>query len=209
MKTDVITLTDTLTGMDLAIEAEEKFAAYYGITGRNALHLRLLTEEAISMVHGIFDDFSGAFWLESEKTKNGLLCRVCLSAEKQANREQESHMLSVASSGKNESARGVMGKIRELFRRSLQPASEEDETYLRNMTDAWMSNGTGSSGFAAPGAAFWSLQTYRKNVTSRKDTDEEAWDELEKSIIAKIADEVKVWLEADTTRVVIEKLITD
>ena len=77
------------------------------------------------------------------------------------------------------------------------------------MTDAWMSNGTGSSGFAAPDAAFWSLQNYRKNVTSRKDTDEEAWDELEKSIIAKIADEVKVWLEADTTRVVIEKLITD
>ena len=31
MKTDVITVTDTLTGMDLAIEAEEKFAAYYGI----------------------------------------------------------------------------------------------------------------------------------------------------------------------------------
>ena len=209
MKTDVITVTDTLTGMDLAIEAEEKFAAYYGITGRNALHLRLLTEETISMIHGIFNDFSGEFWLESEKTKQGLLCRVCLSAEKQVNKEQESHMLSVASSGRNESAKGVLGKIREMFRRSLQPASEADEEYLRNMTDAWMSNGTGSSGFAAPGAAFWSLQTYRKNVTSHKDTDEEAWDELEKSIIAKIADEVRVWLEADTTRVVIEKLITD
>ena len=43
MKTDVITLTGDLDGMDLAMEAEEKFAAYYGITGREALHLRLLT----------------------------------------------------------------------------------------------------------------------------------------------------------------------
>ena len=54
MKTDIITVTDDLEGMDAAIEAEEKFAAYYGITGRDALHLRLLTEEMISMIHGIF-----------------------------------------------------------------------------------------------------------------------------------------------------------
>lgn len=209
MKTDVITVTGDLDGMDAAIEAEEKFADYYGITGRNALHLRLLTEETISMIHGIFDDFSGGFWLESEKSKAGLICRICLSAEKQANKEQESHMLSVASSGKNESARGIMGKVRELLRRSLQPETEADETYLKNMTDAWMVSGTNSSGFAAPGAAFWSLQSYRNSVSAQKDTKEEEWDELEKSIIAKIADEVKVWLDADSTTVVIEKLIAN
>ncbi len=161
------------------------------------------------MIHGIFDDFSGDFWLESEKSKAGLICRICLSAEKQANKEQESHILSVASNGKNESARGIMGKVRELLRRSLQPETEADEAYLKNMTDAWMSNGTNSSGFAAPGAAFWSLQSYRNSVSAQKDAKEEEWDELEKSIIAKIADEVKVWLDADSTTVVIEKLIAN
>ena len=209
MKTDMITITGDLSGMDLAIEAEEKFAAYYEITGRDALHLRLLTEETISMIHGILDDFRGQFWLESEKSRKGLLCRICLSAEKQANKEQESHMLSVASSGKNESARGVLGKIREIMRRSLQSATEEDEEYLKSMTDAWMSTGTQSSGFAAPGAAFWSLQSYRKSVSSERGTNAEAWDELEKSIIAKLSDEVKVWLDADATTVVIEKLLKD
>ena len=203
MKTDVITVTDDLEGMDAAIEAEEKFAAYYGITGRDALHLRLLTEEMISMIHGIFDEFCGEFWLESEQTKKGLLCRLCLSAEKQVNKEQEAHMLSVASSGKNESAKGIAGKIRELFRQSLQEASDEDTQYLSRMADACIGNGMAG----AMDANYWSLQIYRESVSAKKTEQKEEWDELEKSIIAKLADEVKVWLKADATEIVAEKMI--
>ncbi len=203
MKTDVITVTDDLQGMDAAIEAEEKFAAYYGITGKDALHLRLLTEEMISMIHGIFSDFRGKFWLESERTKKGLLCRLCLSAEKQVNKEQETHMLSVASSGKNEAARGIAGKIRELFRQSLQDASEDDTQYLGRMTDAWI--GSGMTG--AMDSNYWSLQMYRQKVSAKKTEQKEEWDELEKSIIAKLADEVKVWLKTDVTEIVAEKVI--
>lgn len=205
MKTDVITIRSDLHGRDQAMEAAEKFADYYNITGRCALHLRLLTEEAISMVHGIFDDFRAKFWIESEKTKKGMLCRICLQTEKQANREQEEHMLSVASSGKNESARGVMGKIREIVRRSLQSPTSADEQYLRTMNDAWVSSGTAGSA----DSNFWSLQLYRQNLSERRTEERDEWDELEKSIIAKLADEVKVWLDADSTTVTIEKLIKD
>ena len=203
MKTDIITVTDDLQGMDAAIEAEEKFAQYYGITGKDALHLRLLTEEMISMIHGIFSEFCGEFWLESEQTKKGLLCRLCLSAEKQVNKEQEAHMLSMASSGKNESAKGIAGKIRELFRQSLQDASEDDAQQLSRMTDAWV--GTGMTG--SIDSNYWSLQMYRQNVSEKKTEQKEEWDELEKSIIAKLADEVKVWLKSDSTEIVVEKLI--
>lgn len=203
MKTDVITIRSDLRGRDEAMEAAEKFAVYYGITGRNALHLRLLTEETISMVHGILDEFSGKFWLESEKTKKGLLCRICLSAEKQVNKEQEEHMLSVSSSGRNENARGVMGKIREILRRSLQSSNDADEQYLWKMNSAWIDSGSSS----AADSNFWSLRLYRQNLSEQKAQDKEEWDELEKSIIAKLADEVKVWLRADSTTVTIEKLI--
>ncbi len=203
MKTDIITITDDLQGMDAAIESEEKFAAYYGITGKDALHLRLLTEEMISMIHGIFKQFRGKFWLESERTKKGLLCRLCLSAEKQVNKEQEAHMLSVASSGKNESAKGIAGKIRELFRQSLQEASDDDAEYLSRMTDAWV--GSGMAG--AVDSNYWSLQMYRQQVSAKKTEQKEEWDELEKSIIAKLADEVRVWLKADSTEIVAEKVI--
>ena len=209
MKTDIITIRADLSGSEDAMEAAEKFAAYYGITGRDALHLRLLTEETISLIHGILDDFSGSFWIESEKSKKGLLCRICLSAEKQVNKEQESHILSVASSGKNESAKGILGKIREILRRSLQTETQEDDDYLQNMTDVLANGQTTGAGYAVQNEAFWSLQTYRSRISEKKADSEEEWDELEKSIIAKLADEVKVWLDADATTVVIEKLIAN
>ncbi len=204
MKTDIITIRGDLSGSEEAMEAAEKFAAYYDITGRNALHLRLLTEETISMIHGILDDFTGAFWLESEKTGNGLLCRICLSAEKQVNREQEAHILSVASSGKNENARGIAGKIREMLRRSLQTETTEEDARFSHMNNTLSANGPSGAGFAVQDEAYWSLQAYRQSISNEKAPE---WDELEKSIIAKLADEVKVWLETDSTKVVIEKII--
>lgn len=56
------------------------------------------------------------------------------------------------------------------------------------------------------GGQYWSLRSYRENLPDKKSAAEE-WDELEKSIIATLADDVKVWLKSNTTEVVIEKLI--
>ena len=167
MKTDVITIYGDLRGRDMAMKAAQKFAAYYDLTGNDAMHLRLLTEETISMIHGILDDFHGSLWLESEQTKNGLLCRVCLSTQKQANREQEAQILSVSTSGKNENAKGVMGRIREIFRRSLQTDSEADEQFMQNINDAWMGMENGNS-FSVADSNYWSLRMYRMNLEAVK-----------------------------------------
>lgn len=199
MKTDVITINSVIEGHDAAMQTADKFSAYNGISGKNAMHIRLLTEEMISMVHGILDDFRGDFWLESIQTKNGLLCRICLSADKYLNKEQESKILSVSTSGKNQSVKGVLGKIRELFRQSLQAESFEDEQFLTNMSDTLGYTGMSDT-------SYWSLQAYRQSISPKSKPEE--WDELERSIIAKLADEVKVWLRSDATEIVIEKLIT-
>ena len=53
----------------------------------------------------------------------------------------------------------------------------------------------------------WSLMNYRESLERENEPDTEEWDELEKSIIAKLADDVKVWLRSDTTEVVIEKTV--
>ena len=208
MKTDVIKIYSDLQGSCDAMEAAEKFAVYNNLSGKEAMHLRLLTEETVSMIHGILDDFCGLFWLESERTNKGLLCRICFSADKQINKKQEKHILSVSTSGKNENVKGVMGRIRELFRRSLQAEDADDELYLTSMADAMTSMGMMRSGAPASSAAFWSLQAYRQDVYTEKEKKSEEWDELEKSIIVKLADEVKVWLKTDVTEIVIEKLFT-
>lgn len=205
MKTDIITVYSDLRGREEAMDTAERFAAYNGITGREAMHLRLLTEETICMIHGILEDFRADFWLETKQTKKGTLCMICLSADKQANKVQEKHILSVSTSGRNENAKGIAGRIREVIRRSLQTSSSEEESFLTSINDACLGIGTGSSSYPAPSADYWSLRLYRQNLSAKKDAKAEEWDELEKSIISKLADEVKVWLENDRTEVVIEK----
>ena len=54
----------------------------------------------------------------------------------------------------------------------------------------------------------WTLQTYRVDLDqARTDGDfaEEAWDELEKSIVAKLADDVAVGVRGDRIDLVIRK----
>ncbi|MBQ6123248.1 MAG: hypothetical protein IJI59_16145, partial [Clostridia bacterium] len=54
----------------------------------------------------------------------------------------------------------------------------------------------------------WTLQTYRNDLNlARADSDnaEEAWDELEKSIVAKLADDIVVGVKGDRIDLVISK----
>ncbi|MBR1765378.1 MAG: hypothetical protein IJ746_08300 [Ruminococcus sp.] len=205
MKSDVIRIQSDLTGREEAMQAAESFIRYNGFEGKNAMHIRLLTEELVSMVHGIMDKFAGDLWFESNKTAEGISCNICLSANKSADPSQEEQMLSVASSGKNENAKGILGKIRESFRVSAQHSA--DGVYLEQYSalNNWYGMGAHRTEYSA-GGQYWSLRSYRENLPDKKAAAEE-WDELEKSIIAKLADDVKVWLKSTTTEVVIEKLI--
>ncbi len=208
MKTDYIAITSELAGREKALKAADKFIAYNNLTGKTAMHIRLLTEEAISMVHGIMDEFSGDFWLETDKTSKGTVCRICVSATVTADARQEGQLLSVASSGKNESAKGILGKIREAVR--LTARSTADAAYLNEYTAAngWYSLGMqGVDGYMYADSNMWSLKTYKDNLPKDSGQADEEWDELEKSIIAKLADDVKVWLRSGRTQVAIEKLI--
>ena len=169
------------------------------------MHIRLLTEELISMVHGIMDDCEGKLWFESEKTKDGILCHIHLSVEKELNFEQEEQLLSVSSSGKNENAKGILGKIRETFRINTRypVANQRANEYMT--VNAWY--GMGACYEDGMEVQCWSLRSYQNHLNANKQDSKEEWDELEKSIIAKIADEVKIWLKLTMTEVVIDKLI--
>ncbi|MBR6337267.1 MAG: hypothetical protein IKR76_05980 [Ruminococcus sp.] len=210
MITDKITVTGDLKGKEQALAAAEKFCDYNGITGKSAMYVRLLTEEAIGMIHGIMDNFSGELWLESEKAESGLICRVHLKNPKGATESQENKLLSVSSTGRNESAKGIIGKIRELIRIGTQNTDLASENAGLGTLDNWVSMGLphGEARFIDDYyVGYWSLVNYRDSVeTSPKDeTSKEAYDELERSIIAKLSDDVKVWLRSDYTEVVIEK----
>lgn len=210
MKTDVTNIYSDLTGRVTALEEADKFSAYHGLSNKSAMHLRLLTEEAVSMVNGILDGFTGKLWFESDKTKDGLLCRIWLTADKDASLEQEEELLSVSTSGKNERSRGIIGKLRQLIRISLQQTDNSARSENDSVMDAWYQMGTYPEGVnynSDFNSGFWSLERYRKSVEELGDDCFEENDELEKSIIAKLSDDVKVGLISGKVEICIEKKI--
>ena len=207
MKTEKIKIYRNGEGMQEALNLTEKFAAYMELEGRNKFHLRLLAEEMFSMVRAITEDFSADFWLEEETGT----CRLHLEAKSDLDYSKRRELLSVSTRGKNIAQRGIMEKVREIIEAGLY--SMEESFSLQAQFGMAMFN-YGSVGIIDTGMSdavySWSMQKYRDNVNSARSGDpaaSEAWDELEKSIIANVADDVIVGVRKDGVELIVEKEI--
>ena len=198
MKTDVITVSNRGNQMEAALQQTEKVAAYKGLSERDTLHLRLLTEEMMGLMRSITGATEGQFWIEDEDGEYQLHLQV----RKFLTGEEKEQLLSVSSTGKNESARGLMGRLRDFF--------------------DWGSDGdllSGSSPLVLPDMFEqsttpmldweWSMRTYETALSSRLEQNDpairEAWDELEKSVVKNVADDVKVFIRGGVVELVILK----
>ena len=197
MKSDVIIVSNSGSKMEEALAETEKVAAYKELSRRNALHLRLLTEEMMGMMRSITGETNGEFWIEDEDGVYQLHLRVAtrLSADE---REQ---LLAASSTGKNESARGLMGRLRDFFDWS----SDEDLDAVSNpllLPDMFDST--------SPTLDWeWSMIRYENALSARVEKNEagakEAWDELEKSVVKHVADDVKVSIRSGIVDMIIYK----
>ena len=194
MTTDRIRITDTSQTRNTILHETERFCQFYAITGKSAMHMRLLAEESFNIVHGIFDGFTGEFWLESTPSENGMLCRIEIAADVIVTDTQEDALRSLSTTGENMAARGVVGMIREIFRFYIQGCGNG---LPQQQWEMMSSSGT----FCTDAYYGWSLNQYRQNVSQTR----EHHDELERSIIAKIADEVQLRITTNRAVVTIEK----
>ncbi len=198
MKTDVITVSSKGNRIGTALAQADKVAAYKGLTGKNALHLRLLTEEMMGMMRSITGETEGRFWIEDQDGEYRLHLQVAarLSSEK---REK---LLSASSSGKNESAKGLMGRLRDFFDWG---SDEEITAFSGPLFSAEMFE----HGSAAALEWEWSMRRYESELSARVQQNDaaalEAWDELEKSVVTRVADDVKVYIRSGTVELVILK----
>ena len=193
MKTDVILVSSKGSGIDAALKQTEKVAAYKGLTHKDTLHLRLLAEEMMSMLGSIAGNVLGQFWIEDD----GGVYKLHLLAETDMDAAQRKQLVSAASSGQNEAHRGIMGKLRAFF---------EPDDDLPVFYDA----GMGQTGDVIADGA-WSMRLYREEIEryvhERRKGAEDAWDELEKSVVAHVADDVKVSIKGRTVEMTIIKKI--
>ena len=198
MKTDVITVSSRGRQMEKALEQADKVAAYKGLSAKDALHLRLLTEEMMGMMRSITGEKEGTFWIEDQdgEYQLHLKVRAMLTSEE---REQ---LLAVSSSGKNESAKGLMGRLRDFF----DWGSDADLSAYSSpllLPDAFEQSSSPMLDWE------WSMSRYERALSTQMEqgnqTVKEAWDELEKSVVSHVADDVKVSIRSGTVEMIILK----
>jgi len=198
MKTDVIAVSSRGNQIEKALVQVEKVAAYKGLSGKQTLQLRLLTEEMMGMMRSITGETEGEFWIEDEDSEYRLHLRV----KTRLTGEEREQLLAASSSGKNESARGLMGRIRDFF----DWRSDEDLAALSgSMMMPEMYEHSSSSMWDME----WSMLRYESALSERVSQNDgqarEAWDELEKSVVRHVADDVLVSIRGGVAEMTILK----
>ncbi len=200
MKTDVYKFERAVSDLDGITEIAEKAASYSGLDEDQELKLMLLCEELIEMLPNLLLYGKGEFWIET-KDKNFDIHTI-VEADDLLSGNDRKEIMKVSKSGKNVAATGIMNKIKIAA-----------EVMMANYA---LSNGVAGEveydseplefydyGIADPFAQqdMWSLTTYKKKAR----TDTEKWDELERSIIANLADDVTVGIIGGKVKITVKK----
>jgi hypothetical protein len=191
MKSNVIVISSEGNNMDAALAEIDKVSRYQELPMKDAMSLRLLAEEMMSMMRAITGNVNGEFWVED---RDGVY-ELHLVVQSLVDEDMKKQLLSASTSGKNEASRGFMGKIRAFF----EPACSVP----------MFSCGFAGGNPQVLGDCSWSMEDYRDQLRQYREMNEndsrEAWDELEKSVVGRVADNVKVSILGRTIEMIIYK----
>lgn len=200
MKTDIYTFEKEAADTLKVTEAAAKTAKYNDLDKKQELKLSLLSEELVDMLPNLLKYGKGMFWIEN-KGKNFEIHAVVEPDGLLPSSERE-RILSVSASGDNAAAVGIMNKIRiaaEVMMANYSVTAGNNVNMYPDSPYAFYDMGA----YADMGgyANAWSLATYREGAKNKT----EAWDELEKSIIANMADDVIVGIIGGKVEITIKK----
>ncbi|MCR5109167.1 MAG: hypothetical protein K6B28_13515 [Lachnospiraceae bacterium] len=196
IKSKVLRLESSGNEIGEVLEEAEKFAKDIGLSERESRRLRLMVEDTMSMIEAV----TGEIDLHLSFIERDAGYMIHLETDTFMNLQKREELLSLSKSGKNESAVGIMGKIREAFEMTfLMPNLLAGQEWATAASPAMLMGMPGDIGTGGASdyinTVYWSLSKYRSSIDTDL-TDEEvkeaAWDELEKSIIGNLADDVKV-----------------
>ncbi len=201
MKSDICKLGKDLICLENVLHEVEKTALWVELEKKNALRLRLLAEELCGMLPGLIKNFDGEFWVE----KNGdeFKLNATLHAGDMDIQTKEA-LLAVSKSGENEAAKGIMGKIRDVVQDMLLNSVDTSGVnlgYGANLGYMYSSPEMAATGLGTMYS--WSLNTYKTTATEQKI--EDAIDELERSIVANLADDILVGVRGNNVEIVVKK----
>ncbi|MBR0157233.1 MAG: hypothetical protein IJM20_06930 [Clostridia bacterium] len=199
MRSDTIHVTNGGAGFGEALSQAERVAAFKGLDAKSAIHLRLLTEEMMGIMHALTGEKEADFWIDDEGGEFSLH----LSANAEMDSEMRKKLLSVSKSGKNDAARGVTGKLRDLFERFMAPGDMSIGQSLAAGLYCESIDPEFGMTRMVPGD-YWSLRRYSDSLDRTAGPDEN-WDELEKSVVARLADDVRIGIKGRDVEITIIK----
>lgn len=196
MKSNVCRIDNGSKDLEAILKESEKVAVYNEFTKKQTLQLRLLCEEIDGMLPNIVDEFEGNLWIEVEDG----VCKVHISialAEITSSRKKE--LIDVAKNKKNAAVGGIGGRIRAAVEDYFL---KDEKVPVYDMSSSFY--GMATSGCIGVDYSYlWTLNQYKTSV--KDNAQAEDWDELEKSIIASIADDVIVSVKGKKVEIVIIK----
>ena len=192
MKSNICVLKKGGLGLENILLEVEKVTEYNGMQKEAALRLRLLAEELVGMLPELVKNFEGRFWLQNDENRYEL--HTELSVEN-LSREVKEALLTVSANKKNAVASSFMGKLRDVVENMLllsDVPSDPDYLYGYDTLDVHYMYA-------------WTLEYYINQQKERFPDNREKWDELEKSIVAKLADDVIVGVRGKKVEIIIKK----
>ncbi len=199
MRTPKLWISNTVRRNDDVCQIMKEFAEKNGITGNDYYHLGLLTEETLGMASQILHVYDGELWVED--TAAGY--EIILEAAVHGNDGGEAAPAA--------SPEGFMAKIAEMLNCSYMFENSMDMPEdLAGMLPDYMSYGIREGKEGQAWAGRWSLSAYRENIRRQQGDNPEAepaLEELEKSIVAHLADEVTIGIHGHRIRLVISKTL--
>ena len=203
MKTAEIRITN-FDDCTRALLATEKQGEECGLSMKQKLRLRLLAEELIGFIRSLTGDVDALYWID----RQGSTFILHLKADDIImNKEVREELLSAATSGKNSAAKGFMGKLRDMVASVMTP-SAQGPSVLSGLSLGMMSTSSPVGENAGMSSYIWSLNNYREKVGENAGTGaefDEASEDLERSIVANLADEVVVSIVGAKVQVDITK----
>ena len=194
MQSNVCKIEKGIKDLAAILKESEKVAVYNELNHKQTLQLRLLCEEIDGMLPKIIDDFDGDFWIDFEDG----VCRVNLSiqfAKFTSNKKKE--LLSLAKDKKNASVKGIVAKVRAAIEEFFLDEENINAMSMMSEFDGMMVGSCVGSSY------YWSLDQYKTSV--RKAKKAEDWDEIEKSVIASVADDIIVGVKGLQATITIVK----
>ena len=188
MKSNVIKINQSEDNLNKILVETGKVAEISSLNNKQSLRVRLIAEEFVGMLKELSTDFDGEFWIENENLSFSFVSQIHINEAMDL--QTKRRFIDISSSKKN-TTKGIMGKIRDIVENLLYP---ENAIYSSNFVAYQLET-------AVLLNDQWTLNKYKDAERNNA----EPWDELEKSIIANLADDVIVSVKGSSVEIVILK----